>query len=405
MSKFLLFVIGIFVFGLGDLVAEERYVTTLADDGPGSLRSAVLMDGPANIIFRVSGRINLTQPIDVAGDDLTIHVVNDKPVTLVGFGIVITGSNFDIRNLRIWIGDKFHDPNDSPDQDGILVLGKKSKPVKNGRVSNCTVFAAVDEGISTYGDVSDILFFRNMILWGLNRSHHQDVVSDKNPDIDKVHHSMAILVSEGGERIRFAQNLLALNRHRNPRVMPGATVAFVNNFVYGWGTGVDDGLYFAAKKGIDKGLKIAFLNNYYQGVEKSFLLSKNMAGKTENFEKIYGSFFRTEYSKKFAIFDHGNAIVDYKGNNRPFNASPITFNSDMQEKLTENDFADLIQPEQVKKLLPATDVAKEVLKIAGAFPEDRDVVELKIVEQIKNAAGTYINSPAELNIGYPTSNN
>jgi len=236
---------------------NDRYVTTLNDDGPGSFRQAVKKNGPAKVIFKISGDILLSRPLEVIGDNLIIDVAASekadgnlptKGIRLIGFGILVSGSSFQLSNLRVWVGDKHKDPNDSPDQDGILIRGTKEKPVTNGTISNCTVFAAVDEGISTYGPVANVAIRENMIIWGLSHSHHQDIVSSSEPDPERNHHSMAILISEGANNVLMERNLLALNRHRNPRVMPGSSVGFVNNVVYGWGKGVDDGLYFAAKE-------------------------------------------------------------------------------------------------------------------------------------------------------------
>ena len=48
------------------------FVTTLADSGPGSFRSACEAEGPRIVVFRVAGTIALRSPINVRNPYLTI---------------------------------------------------------------------------------------------------------------------------------------------------------------------------------------------------------------------------------------------------------------------------------------------------------------------------------------------
>lgn len=403
MRKFIsilaLFYIGLFT----SAKAEDRIVTNLNDSGEGSFRSAVSTDGPANIIFKVSGDILLNEPLEVAGRSLSIdgESATGIGVRLVGFGLKISGSDFNVKNLRIWVGDAYNDPDDSPKQDGVLILGTKSKPITKGEISNCTIFGAVDEGFSTYGEVKDVTIYRNMIIWGLAKSHHQDVINDKNPDKDKIHHSMAILVSPGTKNIQFVQNLIALNRHRNPRVMPGTSVLFANNFVYGWGPSVDDALYVAGKDGLSDEMKIAFVNNYYKGVEQSFFLSPGSLTNEGASPSQFGSAFRLKNATNYSIFDKGNLVVKKDGAISPYNSANLEINSDNPKKIGVKYFDDLFKQYTLESLLEAQEVPSAILKNAGAMPSNRDKLEHLIIHNITESKGSFIDSPKDLDIGYP----
>src|SRR3990172_3137288 len=55
--------------GRGGRVIE---VTTLDDDGPGSLRAAIAAEGPRIVVFRVAGTVELGSPLQAKHPFLTI---------------------------------------------------------------------------------------------------------------------------------------------------------------------------------------------------------------------------------------------------------------------------------------------------------------------------------------------
>lgn len=76
-------------------------VTTLANDGPGSLRRAAEAAGPAWIRFAVSGTIALSSPIQIASDK-TIDG-RGADITIDGGGLFVQGGrgNVIINNIRV----------------------------------------------------------------------------------------------------------------------------------------------------------------------------------------------------------------------------------------------------------------------------------------------------------------
>jgi len=76
-------------------------VTTLADDGPGSLREAAALEGPVWIRFEVDGVIELESNVSV-GSDKTLDG-RGADVTIVGGGLYVEGGegNVIVNNLKL----------------------------------------------------------------------------------------------------------------------------------------------------------------------------------------------------------------------------------------------------------------------------------------------------------------
>jgi pectate lyase len=94
----------------GGPMAEEYWVTTLAGDGPGSLRHGLETPGRRWVCFAVSGRIDLQGPAGRpmrATSDKTVDG-RDADVTVSGRGLVLDAvQNVIITNLRF---SDFDDP-------------------------------------------------------------------------------------------------------------------------------------------------------------------------------------------------------------------------------------------------------------------------------------------------------
>ena len=144
-------------YGLGEAPAPAEggavlHVTTLAADGPGSLRAAIETPGPRRIVFDVAGCIALRQPlyvyhpyVEIAGD-----TAPSPGITLVGAGLSIRTHDVVVEHLRVRVGDNPLGP--APDdRDGIQVVGVRGAPAYNILIRHCSVSWAVDEGIGIWG--------------------------------------------------------------------------------------------------------------------------------------------------------------------------------------------------------------------------------------------------------------
>lgn len=198
--------------GRGGRVIE---VTNLNDSGPGSLRAAVMAQGPRTVVFRVSGTIALQSELKIRNPYLTI-----AGQTAPGDGICIKNYqvNFDtqhliIRYLRFRPGDEA-----GKEQDGFGGQGDHII------IDHCSASWGVDETFSI-NKASNLTVQWCVVTESLTRSLHK-----------KGSHGYGGLW--GGPGGTFHHNLLAHHSSRNPRASGNADSGLLdyrNNVVYNWG--------------------------------------------------------------------------------------------------------------------------------------------------------------------------
>lgn len=214
--------------GRGGAVFE---VTSLADSGPGTLRSAFeSAAGPRTIVFRVGGTITLTSPIVLSGEDDSFVTVAGQ--TAPGDGIQVARYGLHVRDgahdlvfrfLRLRPGNGSGDF--QQDIDGLELWGNDDTQVHDVIVDHCSLQWAMDENFSSWADVVDVTVQRSLIA---------------EAQVDGQDHGFAKGVLVGAEntdpkpdRFSFHHNVFAHNPDRNPRVAY-ATTDFRNNVVYDW---------------------------------------------------------------------------------------------------------------------------------------------------------------------------
>ena len=208
-------------------------VTTLDDDGPGSLRDCVERDGPRVCIFRVGGTIRLSAPL-MARSDLYIA------------GQTAPGDGIQLRN-----DDSTHAPLIIKDANDVVVRFLKLRPGPSKRKSatidaltvenaqrvylgNLSLMFASDETFSVHVSRSraqDITLADSILAYSLDRSNHPDGRHSKG----------ALICSDEGEpsenecgRISLLRNIFAHHRDRNPDIKATSLgpVEVVNNIFY-----------------------------------------------------------------------------------------------------------------------------------------------------------------------------
>jgi pectate lyase len=207
-------------------------VTSLADEGPGTLRAcAENGDTPRICVFDVSGTITLDRPI------------------LVGSNIYIAGQTAPGQGVQLRNGQSLQAPLVLVNVHDIVVRFLKLRPgpsvtpsstvdalsIENGSrlyFGNLSLMFATDENFSlqvTRSSVSDITLERSIVALSLNRSTHPDGGHSKG----------ALICSKDGfrndcGRITLWGNLFAHNRDRNPDVNGTeiGPIEVVNNVFY-----------------------------------------------------------------------------------------------------------------------------------------------------------------------------
>jgi hypothetical protein len=226
--------------GRGGKVVE---VTNLNDDGPGSLREAVMADiGPRVIVFTVSGIIRLKSRLVMNQPHITIagQTAPGKGICIAGAPLGVVNDDNMVRFMRVRLGT-------GTTYDGMGLTG-----ANNSIVDHCSISWTIDEGFSSRG-AHNITLQRTMIAEALNIAGHDHYAAGKG-------HGFA--GSIGGEVGSFHHNLLAHCAGRNWSLAGGADgdgnylgkMDIRNNVVYNWDHRTTDG---GARE-------VNFVGNYYK---------------------------------------------------------------------------------------------------------------------------------------------
>jgi pectate lyase len=215
-------------------------VTTLADDGPGSLRAALETSGRRMVVFRVAGTIVLRERILVDDPYLTVagqtapgdgvqvrnHPDSDDEAVRIQTHDVV------VRHLRIRPG-----PTRAPTCcAGGVTLSKGAHDVVLDHVS---LMWGVDENLSSGDGAHDWTLQWSIVAHGLDDASHKE-----GP------HSMGVLLGSWTEdhaldshrNVSIHHTLFAHNDRRSPRMTNAGRVVLANNVVHGWrGAGIQVG--------------------------------------------------------------------------------------------------------------------------------------------------------------------
>ena len=203
----------------GGVGGKVLTVSTLADEGPGSLREALADAGPRIIRFGVEGTIELRRPLVVRHGRVTINGTTPagNSITVAQHGIWFLDESSDIivHNLRLRLADG------AANGDGLLFNGEHERIL----IDHCSVMWATDENIDTWGRVTDLSCQWTIVAEGQRYGDHQ-----------KGKHSMGWLCGRRNDRFTIHHCLFAHNADRSP-LLSGGTFDLVNNVVYNWAGG------------------------------------------------------------------------------------------------------------------------------------------------------------------------
>lgn len=353
-------------YALGGRGGQVLRVTTLADSGPGSLRSAVEAAGPRTIIFDIGGTITLERPLRIREGRVTIagQTAPGGGITLRNQPLLIEADDVVVRYIRARLGD-------------VTRVEADALSIVHGRriiVDHVSASWSVDEtlsagspGTNPEGGVRDVTVQWSIIAESLNGSAHA-----------KGSHGYGSLVRAGfGARLSWHHNLWAHHSARMPRpgnynapaIDPtGPLMEFRSNVFYNWG-GQRSG-YNA-----DEATHIAynFIDNAYVAGPNS---TRNIAFHESN--RIARSFFA------------GNSM------NGAIPADPWSLVSGVA--VAANRLAEPIAVAPVRSD-PAPSAYERVLAGAGAS-RFRDSVDARVVDTVRQRAGAIIDSQDEVG-GWP----
>lgn len=342
-------------------------VTNLKNDGEGSLRFGLDMNGPRLIVFEVGGIIDLEeQNLNIENGAVTIagQTAPYPGITLIKGTLRAKADEVLIQHLTLRPGDGDYGEAMGWEPDGFAASSNKVV------FDHCSVSWAVDENMSVARGGNEVTFYRCILAEGLSNSIHA-----------KGEHSCGLLIAPDSKKISSIGSLYAHNFRRNPRLADGATVLFSNNVIYNYGI-------YAAHIGRNVGVSdpdnpgIAdFIGNFYfKGADgwDDYILEIHKG----DFDKINPPAVGKAYMEDNLGLDRlsGQSLIQHDEHITILSESTVK-----PEGFQSND---------------AYENVEWVLKHAGARPGERSEVDTRIVQSLLDGTGHIIDSQSEVG-GYP----
>jgi hypothetical protein len=353
---------GFGAYSIGGRRGKVFHVTTLEDSGAGSLRQAVEAQGPRIIIFDISGTIRLKRPLVIRNPFITIagQTAPGDGICLRDATLAIESDHVIVRYLRCRLGDE------GSAGDAISINSGR-----NIIIDHCSASWSLDEVLSSSTALpvlSNVTVQWCFITEALNVANH----------------SFGSLIRGcHGARYSYHHNLYAHNRNRNPRPgnydnpntpqadPNGLLLDFRNNVIYNW-----QGTYAGYNADTESVTKLNYVGNYLISGPNSVANDKTYKiGSPNNrayFAANYYNHLLPDDPWSVVIFDNWNdaQISAYK-QSVPFETGPI---------LTQD----------------AKDAYESVMQYGGASLPKRDIVDQRIIENIRKGEGRIINSQKEV---------
>jgi hypothetical protein len=335
-------------FATGGRGGKVYEVTTLNSSGPGSLGEAIGVSGPRTIVFRVSGTIE---------------------------------GNFNIRNDNITIAGQTAPP------DGICIKGNLGVSANNVIIRYIRVRA--NPAVET--DAIGGRYHKNIILDHVSASWSSDEVMslyhNENITIQWCMITEACAKGDTGHRFggiwgnqygTYHHNLIADNDSRNPRWASGCGFNdYRNNVLYNWGYQSSYGGE-ARQRGDRRNPPIEFstiniVANYYKpGPATRNAVRRRIAEPSARSSNDKGSWYVAD-----------NVVEGYPA---------VTANNWLG--IDGSNYIQLNEPWPAMAINQQTpeDACNAVLDHAGCSLPNRDVVDARIIEEVRNGTATYGNN-------------
>lgn len=360
-------------FTTGGRGGKIYIVTNLHDKGPGSFRRGAGLDEKRMIIFAVSGTIHLETKLSIKGN-VTIagQSAPGDGICLADNSVGFGGDNIIVRFIRFRMGDKYQNGGMVDGNGGDDAFGGTRR--KNIIIDHCSLSWSTDEVFSIYAGDSTTLQW-NLISEPLNYSYHFET-----GDKDYEHHGFGAIW--GGRHSSFHHNLFAHCSNRTPRFdgirnAPEENCDYRNNVIYNWG---GNNVYAG------EGGNYNIVNNYYKYGPST---AANAKTKVVNpYKKPPGIPFGKFYVAGNYIDGSPEVTAD--------NWLGVTMNNGTAADAAAAKLNDPFTVVDIK-ISPAAAAYKDVLKSVGVIFPARDTLDVRIINDVKNRTGGFI----DVQGGYP----
>ena len=352
--------------GRGGRIIE---VTNLNTRGPGSLHAACKTRGPRIVVFRVSGIINGAPPITEPFITIAGQTAPGDGICLRNRPIHVGTHDVIIRHLRSRAGDHPIARN-AEEREAIHIGGRH---VGNVIVDHCSFSWSPDVNVTTWGAHRNVT-----IQWCLATESLLDSIHPKGP------HGKGMLLGSDSNTISVHHCLLAHNRDRNPytnqrRSKTASILDLRNNVVY------------ACERRLSAHGGGNALFNY---VGNLILCGPKAVGRGPLFWLVkYG------HSPKVYAEDNIWPGVPRDADARWCAVRPLEAPSPRQLPVSMR----LSRPAPAPPVttLPASQVLEAVLNHAGCTRPVRDVVDDRVIAEVRARTGEFIDSQKYVG-GWPT---
>ncbi|MGY6521478.1 MAG: LamG-like jellyroll fold domain-containing protein [Mongoliitalea sp.] len=345
-------------------------VTNLNDSGQGSLREALEAREPRVVVFEVSGTIDLKSQINVRHGNLTVagQTAPGDGITIRNYPIIVRDSqNVIFRYIRSRLGDLFVNDSTNPsiNEDAFTILNSK-----NVIIDHCSFSWSTDE------------------VLGIERSYDITIQNSIISEPLAAYNPLGSLNS--GDRLSYYKNVYAHARIRNPAIshlVENGLHDIRNILVYNWGFRAIDGGAFN---------NINIINSYFKPGPATLLPSAEtiisqrflFPTRFNDDPKTYGKFFlsgnfmptidlsrnqwlgvRLESSDLTSQFLESLKNKDSNGNLIPFSIPENLYSENLSAQVAYN----------------------EILTSVGASHK-RDLVDERIINEVRNGIATFKNS-------------
>jgi hypothetical protein len=359
-------------------------VTTLAGDGPGSFRAAVTAKGPRTVVFDVAGVVDLGRHnVKIVEPFLTIagETAPSPGVTLIKGDLAIETHDVIVRHIRVRAGR-----DGAPARSGWEVDGITCWKAHDVIVDHCSISWATDENLSASGPrftggedpkgwqegtSHRITFSNNIVAEGLSNASHV-----------KGEHSKGSLIHDNATDVLIVGNLYAHNRERNQLFKGAVEAVSANNLIYDPGT-----------RAMHYALNAAEWTGHTWRNGRLALVGNVVKGGASTDPRL--PFLIVEGQGDLDLYARDNLATYADGTAMPASrvipAVPLP-------KIRPLDQPP-VWPEGFKAIA-ARQVEATVLANAGARPWDRDAVDRRIVQEVRDGTGRVIDDENQVG-GYP----
>jgi hypothetical protein len=358
-------------------------VTTLAKDGPGSLKAALDTKGPRIVVFEVGGVIDLgrdtltiTEPfLTVAG-----QTAPSPGITIIRGGIDLKSHDVVMSHIRVMTGVDGQAKRSGWEADAF-----SSVSAHNVVVENCSFLWAIDENMSASGPrftgntlaewragtSRNIVFRQNLAAEGLADASHP-----------KGEHSKGSLIHDNATGIVFYRNVWAHNLERSPLLKGGAQALMINNLIYNPGT-----------RAVHYNLmNLEWLGHDYVAGELT-AVGNVMRGGSDTDSGL--PFLMLGGDGDLRYFGKDNRAVDMHGKPLPeFGRYGETRAKLIRAKRPLASLAGF-------DVLPSGEVETSLLRTVGARPWDRAPDDIRVLFFVAEGRGEIIDDEREVGPGYP----